>query len=238
MSHMSVQAPPQAPRRSAHISDALYVACALAAGLIPLMVFVVLSYYQTIRRTEADLTGFAELALQLAQDILQEADLELTRFVNISGGRATPESERLLREIVYTDPYFREGRIIDERGLLVYSTVAVVDPPIEIPAEERADPSIRSLQVVGLQQTPLMREKSIVLALPTGGRGEVDLLVDPALLSLFFHKVELGPDGYLALTGPKGGVLSVLGPPPPTDDIRAATPDPDRIRVVIRAGHA
>jgi hypothetical protein len=123
MSNMSVQA----PRKPAILSDALHVACALGAGLIPLTVFVVLSYYQTIRRAEADLTEIAELALQLARDILQEAELELTRFVNVSGGRSTPESERLLRAIVYTDPYFREARIIDERGLLIYSTVATID---------------------------------------------------------------------------------------------------------------
>jgi sensor c-di-GMP phosphodiesterase-like protein len=233
---MSVQVPPQAQRRPAILSDAVHVACALAAGLIPLTVFVILSYHQTIRRAEADLTGFAELALQLARDILQEAELELTRFVNVSGGLATPESERLLREIVYTDPYFREARIIDQRGFLIHSTVATLDLPIEMPADQRADPSIKSLQVVGLQQTPLMREKSIVLALPTGGQGEVDLLVDPGLVSLFFHEVELGPGGYLALTGPKGGVLSVLGPPPPAEAVRALTPDPDRIRVTIQAG--
>jgi sensor c-di-GMP phosphodiesterase-like protein len=141
MSNMSVQAPPQAPRKPATLSNALHVACALGAGLIPLTVFVVLSYYQTIRRAEADLTEIAELALQLARDILQEAELELTRFVNVSGGRLTPESERLLRAIIYTDPYFREARIIDERGLLIYSTVATIDLPIEIPADQRADPS-------------------------------------------------------------------------------------------------
>jgi sensor c-di-GMP phosphodiesterase-like protein len=236
MSNMSVQAPPQAPRKPAILSDALHLACALGAGLIPLTVFVVLSYYQTIRRAEADLTEIAGLALQLAQDILQEAELQLTRFVNVSGGRATPESERLLRAIVYTDPYFREARIIDERGFLIHSTVAPIDLPIEIPADQRADPSIESLQVIGLQQTPLMREKSIVLALPTEGQGEVDLLVDPALVSLFFHEVDLGPRGYLALTGPKGRVLSVLGPPPPTEAIAALTPDPDRIRVTLHNG--
>jgi sensor c-di-GMP phosphodiesterase-like protein len=221
---MSVQAPPQSPRRPAILSDALHVACALGAGLIPRTVFVMLSYHQTIRRAAADLTEIAELALQLARDILQEAELELTRFVNVSGGRATPEAESLPRAIVYTDPYFREARIIDERGFLIYSTVATIDLPIEIPADQRADPGVQTLQVVGLHETPLMREKSVVLALSMGKQGEVDLLVDPALLSLFFHEVQLGPGGYLALTGANGGVLSVLGRPPPPEAVRPSLP--------------
>jgi sensor c-di-GMP phosphodiesterase-like protein len=66
----------------------------------------------------------------------------------------------------------------------------------------------------------------------------VDLLVDPALLSLFFREVDLGPGGYLALTGPKGGVLSVLGAAPPAEAIRALTPDPDRIRVSVEGEQA
>ena len=83
---------------SARLSDAGYVLGA-AAGLFPLLVFAVLSYHQTMRRAEADLTQTVEVASQLAQDLLQQAELELTRFVQVTDGVGV---SRLLREIVYT----------------------------------------------------------------------------------------------------------------------------------------
>jgi hypothetical protein len=48
------------------------------------VVFAVLSYHQTLRRAEADLTQTVEVARQFAQDLLQHAELELTRFVQVT----------------------------------------------------------------------------------------------------------------------------------------------------------
>jgi hypothetical protein len=106
----------------------------------------------------------------VVQDLLQQAELELTRFVQVTEGRVTPEAKKLLGEIVYTNPYFREAGIIDERGFLVHSTAAEIEPPIAIPADQRAAPSVRSMQIVGLVQTSIMQERSIVLRLSTRGR--------------------------------------------------------------------
>ena len=66
------------------------------------------------------------------------------------------QDPRLLDEIVYTNPYFREGGIIDAQGFLVYSTAARVEPPIEVDfaaAMERmrrlrAEPRTASIPVV------------------------------------------------------------------------------------------
>jgi hypothetical protein len=154
-------------------------------------VFAVLSYHQTLRRAEADLIQTVEVARQFAQDLLQHAELELTRFVQVTDGRVTPESKRLMREIVYTNPYFREAGIIDEQGFLVHSTAAEIETPIPIPPDQRSDARVRSMQIVGLVQTSIMRQRSIVLRLPTRDQGEVNLLVDPGLLTLLFREVEL-----------------------------------------------
>jgi c-di-GMP phosphodiesterase len=208
--------------------DVFLVACVLATALAPLAVFVVISYRQAISSAEADLTDIVEVARARVEEILREADLELTRFVQVTHARLTPEAKSLLREIVYTNPYFREGGIIDERGFLIYSTAGVLEEPIRIPSAERSDPEVSGLQVFGLMRTRLMQERSVVLALPTAGLGEVDLLLDPMLLILFFRDVELDPDGHLSFTGPRGQVLSVLGRAPVDD--RAVAPS-DSIRV-------
>ena len=228
---MPVLSQPVTRSTSARLSDAGYVLGALAAGLFPLLVFAVLSYHQTMRRAEADLTQTVEVASQLAQDLLQQAELELTRFVQVTDGRVSREAKRLLREIVYTNPYFREAGIIDERGFLIYSTAAEVETPIEIPPEQRSDPSVKSMQIVGLVQTSIMRERSIVLRLSTRGQGEVNVLVDPGLLTLLFRDVELGPGGSLLLVGPGGRALNVLSPLTKIDDAAGVEAPPDAIQV-------
>ena len=197
--------------QKARLFDAFHVACALATALIPLTVFVVISYHQAISSAQADLADIVRMARERAQEILRAAELELTRYARVTEGRITPQSKNLLREIVYTNPYFREGGLIDERGFLVYSTAAVIEEPIWIPSEERTDPAVEGLQIFGLVQTRVMQEASIVLVLRTRGQGEVNLMLDPRLLSLFFEHVALDPDGSLAFTGPNGGVLRVLG---------------------------
>jgi VIT1/CCC1 family predicted Fe2+/Mn2+ transporter len=53
---MSVQSQPVTKGTSAKLSDAAHVLAALAAGLVPLLVFVVLSYHQTMQRAQSDLT--------------------------------------------------------------------------------------------------------------------------------------------------------------------------------------
>lgn len=234
---MSVPLQPARRGGAIRLADALPIACALAIGLIPLAVFVVLSRDQTIDRAEASLAEIVEVARHRVEEIVAQAELELTRFVRVTAGRVTLEAERLLDEIVYTNPYFREGGIIDAQGFLIYSTAALVEPPIEIPAELRSDPSVEALQILGLVQTRVMREESIVLALPTEGEGEVNLLLDPAILSLFFEDVELGPRGALAFVGPKGGALSVRGQfsgeKPSSELIRVARTTGDgRVRVI------
>jgi sensor c-di-GMP phosphodiesterase-like protein len=228
---MSVQSQPLAKGRSAKLSDAVHVLAALAAGLVPLMVFAVLSHHQTVRRAQADLTETVEVARQFMQDLLQQAELELTRFVQITDGRVTPESKKLLREIVYTNPYFREAGIIDEQGFLVHSTAAEVETPIEIPPDQRSDASVKSMQIVGLVQTSIMREKSIVLRLSTRGQGEVNVLVDPGLLTLLFRNVELGPEGRLLIVGPGGRTLNVLSPLTTSENVAAVEAAPNLIRV-------
>ena len=228
---MPVQSQPLTSVTPARLSEAAHVLGALAAALLPLIVFAVLSYHQSMRRAQADLTHTVEVARQVVQDLLQQAELELTRFVQVTDGRVTPESRKLLREIVYTNPYFREAGIIDEQGFLVHSTAAEIETPIAIPPDQRADPSVKSMQIVGLVQTSIMRERSIVLRLSTRGQGEVNVLVDPGLLTLLFRDVELGPGGNLLVVGPGGRALNVQSPLAAIDDAAAVAADPHLIRV-------
>jgi sensor c-di-GMP phosphodiesterase-like protein len=76
-----------------------------------------------------------------------------------------------------------------------------------------------------------MRERSIVLRLSTRGQGEVNVLVDPGLLTLLFQDVELGPGGSLLVVGPQGQALNVQSPLTAIADAAAVAADPHLIRV-------
>ena len=59
---MPVQSQPLTSVTPARLSEAAHVLGALAAALLPLIVFAVLSYHQSMRRAEADLTHTVEVA--------------------------------------------------------------------------------------------------------------------------------------------------------------------------------
>jgi sensor c-di-GMP phosphodiesterase-like protein len=236
---MSVLLPRTLRDPPGRLFNTVHVLGALAAALIPLAVFMLVSYRETLSSAEAKLADIVQVARQRVQEILHSADRELARYVQVTERGVTPEARNLLREIVYRSPYFREGALVDGRGLLVYSTAAPIEAPVRISSESRADPAHNGLQVLGLIQSDVMQERSIVFSRPTKGQGEVKLLLDPNLLSMFFQDVDLGPDGSLFFIGPKGGVLSVLGPAPddypakPADTIRATRTTEDGLVTVV-----
>lgn len=214
-----------------------YALGAVALLLVPLVVFQTVAYFHTLRRAEAFLGDVVAIEAERAEQLLADAELQLRRFVDVTRGEVTPEAERLLRQIVYNSPRIREAGIVDARGFLAFTTAKPLAAPIPILSERRVDPDRPTLQVVGRLRTVVMHEESIVLALPTSGQGEVNLLVDPAVLSWFLDDVDLGPKGYLAFVGPTG-MLAAIGSPGLTglDPARAPTADEIRVTRTIHGG--
>jgi EAL domain-containing protein (putative c-di-GMP-specific phosphodiesterase class I) len=57
-----------------------------------------------------------------------------------------------------------------------------------------------------------MGERSVIVARPTGrGRGSVDVLIDPRVLTYLFDESGLGPGGFLAFATDDGEPLTALG---------------------------
>ena len=205
-------------RRRRPVHQLVYVVAAVTAGLVPTVAFVTVSYFQEIRETQATMRQLVALAVQRAERLLTDAEVKLTRFMTVSEGRVTPESLKLLGQLVYNDPRFREAGIIDERGYLIHTTVRPLEAPFKVAPERKSTPDVHSLQVVGPLKTAVMRERSIVLALPTQGNGEVNLLVDPAILEHFLDGIELGPSGHVRFVSAAGELLASLGTSPITSD--------------------
>ena len=208
---MPVQSRPVTRSTSARLSDAVHVLGALAAALLPLIVFAVLSYHQTLRRAEADLTQTVEMARRVVQDLLHQAELELTRFVQVTDGRVSRD-QAAARDRLY-QPLFPRSRDHRRKGFLVHSTAAEIETPIAIPADQRADPR-RQIDADRRPRANLdhAREIDRPAAFDPGPGAGVNVLVDPGLLALLFRDVELGPGGNLLVVGPGRRALNVQSP--------------------------
>ncbi|MEO1092853.1 MAG: EAL domain-containing protein, partial [Pseudomonadota bacterium] len=194
------------------MADGLLMLAGLAAGLVPIAVVMALSYIDTVRRAERDLNAIAVIAGKVANHALDTARLDLGRFVTVTDLELTPTARRLLDDIVYRNPFYREAGVIDAAGMLVHSTAAGFVEPFPASPETRADPSLAEVQVVGLFRTRIADSESIIVALPVPRRGEVNLLLDPGVLTLAFDEVDLGPRGRLVFADEDGRTLVSTAP--------------------------
>jgi sensor c-di-GMP phosphodiesterase-like protein len=180
-------------------------------SLVPTVVLLTISYYQAVHRTQVWLKTNLDTATQRTDNLLESAETILTRISADTAGRVSPETFKLIRRYVYNDPRFREAGIIDEQGFLVLSSLGPLNAPIPILPKHRADPHQPSLQVIGPVKTSVMKEESIVLSLPVPKRGEVNLIVDPVVLTYFLDDIELGTNGFIAFVGGDGRILTGVG---------------------------
>jgi sensor c-di-GMP phosphodiesterase-like protein len=147
--------------------------------LLPIIPVLWLSYSRAIARAEDSLRVRTDIALQRADRILRMADETLQRLAREIGSLNLVQASELMQRTVYYQPYFREAGLIDEAGNLVCTSLGPVVPPIAVPPEHKSNPAVPTMQIVGLIKTTVMPTESIIVGLPTSGRGEVNLLDRP-----------------------------------------------------------
>jgi len=219
--------------------DDFAVATVIALSLAPVLMFLILTYGHAVDTANRSLDRLAAVAMHGAEEMIDDADRILGRIVLDTDLSPSTETVITLARAEYIDPRFREIGIVDDRGTLVVTNFGPVVPPIPIAAARRSDPRIRQLQLVGLFKTELMGERSIVLALPTRGEGEVNLLIDPAILLDDLAVIGVEAGGWAAFVDAKGGLLAKLGPAPFQDNLLVADATSDALRIVRRSnlGH-
>lgn len=175
----------------------------ISTSLVPSVILLVLSYYQTITQARAKLEAASEQGSRQVLSLIRSAEITLEEL-EVYLENAEPDSTntwKLLQRIAYNDPRYREIGVVNEEGFLSLSSLGPVDPPIPIDSQSRADLSVKKLQIIGPLTTNIMQERSIVLVLPTKGKGELNILIDPILLNTLwrgFDELDIGPDGYVA----------------------------------------
>jgi len=210
----------------------------LGVSLLPPIALLALSYYQAVTTARTKLEDAAEQSARHLSGIIRSAEITLRELeVYLENTQVDdPRTWKLLQRIAYNDPRFREIGIINSEGLLIMTNLGPIDPPIKIQSDTRANLSIKDLQIVGPLTTAVMQERSIVLALPTEGKGELNILVDPIVLNTYwvdFSELDIGPDGFLAYVNTRDQrILAGTGTLPRDSKFLSQMPRRDRLRII------
>jgi sensor c-di-GMP phosphodiesterase-like protein len=180
-------------------------AAMMLAALLPPVILAGLAYVQALRSVEATLEQTVAGSAKRTNRLLQRAETARHRFIVEAKETGNQDPSRRLARLGYDDPRFREAGVIDKAGNLVATNLGLVQPPVPVPPAERSDRTKPSLQVIGLVRTLVMEERSAILALPLPGEGEVNVLVDPQVLTAYLHDFEFGPTGSSPSPCPTAG---------------------------------
>lgn len=191
----------------------------IIVSILPTIVLLAISYFQAVALAKANLESIVKTATSKTDRLLEDAD-EILRRANIDLQEADRQTAvRVLQRQIYNDFRFREAGIINSEGLLVLSSLGVVDPP-QTPslAKIHFNAANPDLQVLGPGRSQLMQERSIALVLKgTGKIGSIYLLVDPAMLNSFLDmlpSIDLGSSGFIAFLTQDQRLLSAVGASP------------------------
>jgi sensor c-di-GMP phosphodiesterase-like protein len=188
----------------------------IIASLLPTIILLIIAYFQTITRARADLEGVINAATVKTDRLLADADTALRRSKLDLQNADTKTAVKILQRQIYNDFRFREAGIVNADGLLVASSLGVMDPSApQSSTKARFDPSNLELQVLGLGRTQVMQEQSVVLMLKGSGQiSSIYLLVDPMVLTSFLETLpdqDLGPEGFIAFMTSDKKLLSAIG---------------------------
>ena len=191
----------------------------LVGSVLPTVILLVISYFQAIASAKENLEGIIKTATIKTDQLLADADAILHRSKIDLQDADTQTAVKILQRQIYNDFRFREAGVINPKGLLILSSLGVVNPPIPIsPTKARFDPSNLDLQLLGLGRTQIMEEQSIVLILRGSGKiGSIYLLVDPVVLTNFLEAIpelDLGANGFIGFMSRDEHILSAMGTPP------------------------
>ena len=209
---------------------------AFGITLLPQMALLMLSYVLALTYERNELQSIASLSARQMTSLIRAAEITLKDLETYFSQDRLNDARhlQLLQRTVYRDPRFREIGVVNEAGALYLTSLGFIEPPILLQDRARLDLSKKELQILGPLTTQVMQERSLVLALPTRGQGEINILVDPILLShwLEINGLELGPDGYIAFVRTADQeIIDGAGQLPREGNILSAQPARDRLQL-------
>jgi len=197
------------------------VMLALIASIVPLIAALYLTRRRELNRAQESLNTSVEQGGRALDQLLAAADIALRQTAEETKGGVKPEWVTQLQQVVFRSPYFRECGLIDQAGNLVLTNHGPVVPPRAVArgaggvggGGAGTDSAGTGMQIRASPNTWLTGESSLVLAMPTGGEGEVYVVVDPSLVRTMIGggATDTNKGGTTALLAPTGKVMFTVG---------------------------
>lgn len=208
-------------------------------ALLPQLLLFILGYFYVILDERQKLKTVLELGDRQMSSLIRAAEItleDLQSHLTDSIDETTVDESyvRWLQRIIYDDPRFREVGIVNRTGYLYLTNLGVIAPPVLLPENTRSDPSRKEMQIIGPVTTTVMQERSIIFALPTEEKGEINLLVNPLILNywLGLSSLDLGPDGYIAyVLDSDQSIIAGTGLLPRDDVLNSTAQDASRLQL-------
>lgn len=216
----------------------LWLSAVLSAGLVPPLLLLAVSYFQTVQQTRERLERYAALTQERADQMFGAAQDTLAQLAQQIVPRCTDATVSALRRTVYDSLYFREaGLIVD--GAIRCTSERVYDPPVPVRvASLRANPA-QGIYISAPALTP-EHAVSIIIAYRLNDAAAVNVLLNPALIGEPLQKLFAADAVSVSLERSDGTELAHIGPPRPADarlqTVRASSRFPIRaVAVTSRA---
>ena len=188
----------------------LLLALVALAGLLPPVVFVIISWFQTVRDTNALLTRYAASAVDRADEIFGNAESTLADMSQTLEPRCSDATYQALRRTVFESIYFQEATLIVD-GANVCSSNRTSKSPLPITYPENRIIPDRGIHIS--LPVSLARENvvSIIIHYRAANNAMFGLHLNPAILGEPVSKYAAEDQVTLNIQRSDGAILSQFG---------------------------
>jgi sensor c-di-GMP phosphodiesterase-like protein len=185
-----------------------YVFLAVLISLLPLAIFLFLSYQQTLSRVQGQLDFLTRASLARSDQILSIVQTRLSGLVRNRIIGCDPYDRAIYGQVVYNTIQMRNIGVFDGNYFLC-TNLKKFDLPILVPAKENELSAIGQISIVG-PSTDLKGQQSIFINYNINNRRFINSAVYPEQFWDFQDFLQLGDSGGVFLLNQSGNTISKL----------------------------
>jgi sensor c-di-GMP phosphodiesterase-like protein len=194
-----------------NLSPWFYALLAVLVSLLPLVVFLFLSYQDTLAKVQEQLDFLTQASIARSDQVLSVVQNHLSGLVRNRIVGCTPYDRGIYGNLVYNTIQIRNIGVFDGNQFLC-TDLKKFEPPIIIPAKDADDlelSDIGEIAIVG-PKTDLRDQQSIFINYNIDGKRFINSAIYPEQFWDFQEFLQLGDSGGVFLLNRHGNTISKL----------------------------
>jgi len=188
----------------------LVLALVALAGLLPPVAFLVVSWFQTVHDSDAQLARYASTVLDRADEIFGNAESTLAGLSQTLEPRCTVATRQALARTAFESIYFQEATLVVDDTVICSSNHASELPRPITYAENRVIPD-RGIHISLPVKVTQENVVSIIIHYRAAANAMFSLHLNPVLLGEPVHKYAAEDQVTLAIQRSDGAILTQFG---------------------------